>query len=394
MTLLEAAAPAPTATGPTARSAARSLRGPAVVVAAVVLAGLVVAALTATGRGGQLDPDSYAPAGSRAVAEVLRDQGVRVVRAATLPDVTAATEGGSDPATVVVPFPQALAESELRALAELDVELVVVGADQSSLDLLDLPVEAGEPVPVEQRQPACALLAAERAGTADVGGLTYSAEGVASVGCYASSSRAALLTLPSLAVTLLGSGDPLTNDRLGRRGNAALALGLLGSEGDVVWFVPAAGRDVPDGEQPSLGDLVPEALKKGALWLLLTAGVLALWRARRLGPVVEEPLPVVVRASEAVEGRGRLYRAAGARGTAAESLRAAARERLARRVSLPTSADRGAVVVTVAERTGSSPADVDALLYGGPPADDAALVRLADDLRILETALTREVAGP
>jgi glycosyltransferase A (GT-A) superfamily protein (DUF2064 family) len=108
---------------------------------------------------------------------------------------------------------------------------------------------------------------------------------------------------------------------------------------------------------------------------------------------VEEPLPVVVRAAEAVEGRSRLYRAAGARGTAAESLRTATRDRVTRRVGLPVTADRPAVVEVVAARSGSDAAEVDALLYGGPPADDPALVRLAGDLRTLESTLTREAAG-
>ena len=80
--------------------------------------------------------------------------------------------------------------------------------------------------------------------------------------------------------------------------------------------------------------------------------VLALWRARRLGRVVEEPLPVVVRAAETVEGRGRLYRAAGARDRAAEALRRGARDRLVPRLGLPAGADREALVGTVAVRTG------------------------------------------
>ena len=41
----------------------------------------------------------------------------------------------------------------------------------------------------------------------------------------------------------------------------------------------------------------------------------------------------------------------------------------------------------VAERTGSDPAVLSALLYGGAPAEDSALVRLADDLRTLEASL-------
>jgi hypothetical protein len=48
------------------------------------------------------------------------------------------------------------------------------------------------------------------------------------------------------------------------------------------------------------------------------------------------------------------------------------------------------VVDAVAARTRRAPPDVAALLYGAAPADDAALVRLADDLDALE----REVSRP
>ena len=58
------------------------------------------------------------------------------------------------------------------------------------------------------------------------------------------------------------------------------------------------------------------------IWLAVLGGLLVLWRARRLGPVVTEPLPVVVRSAEVVEGHGRLYSRAGARDRAAAALRA------------------------------------------------------------------------
>ncbi len=64
------------------------------------------------------------------------------------------------------------------------------------------------------------------------------------------------------------------------------------------------------------------------LQLAVAVVLLALWRARRLGPVVPESLPVVVRAAEATEGRGRMYRRAGARDRAAGRLRAATRTRI------------------------------------------------------------------
>ena len=379
-----------TATGPTVGTTARAFRGPVLVAVLLVLVAIAVAALRATGSGGRLDPDSYAPEGSRAVAELLRQRGVPVERVETVDAVTAADRPGT---LVVVPDPQALTESELSRIAVLAGSLLVIGAEQDALDDLRLPVEAGSQVEVERRQAACGLPVAEVGGEADLGGVTYSVEGLAATGCYATSGDATLLSLTDLGVTLLGNGAPLTNDRLDDRGNAALALGLLGSADRVVWLVPRPGRPLPPGQQRPLSELVADEIELGALWLLLTVGVLALWRARRLGRVVEEPLPVVVRAAEAVEGRSRLYRASGARGPAAEALRTATRDRVVRRLALPGGADRAAVVEVVAQRTSSDPAVVDALLYGGPPADDAALVRLAGDLRTLESTLTREVAG-
>jgi hypothetical protein len=282
--------------------------------------------------------------------------------------------------------PEALADVELEQLAGLTGPVLVVAAQQDDLDLLGLEVDATTDVDVELREPACDLPAAQLAGEVELGGTSYEAQSGPSVGCYSSSGRATLLQLSEQRVTLLGDGSLLTNDRLDERGHAALALGLLGGSERVLWLVPRPGRAV-SGDRPALTDLIADEVTTGALWLLVVAGVLALWRARQLGRVVEEPLPVVVRAAEAVEGRARLYRAAGARETAAEALRAATRGRVVRRVGLPPGAGQPAVVELVAERSGSDPAVLSALLYGGAPADDPALVRLADDLRTLESSL-------
>ncbi|PRC53647.1 hypothetical protein C6A85_52785, partial [Mycobacterium sp. ITM-2017-0098] len=81
-------------------------------------------------------------------------------------------------------------------------------------------------------------------------------------------------------------------------------------------------------------DLIPEQVTWMALQLALGVALLALWRGRRVGPLVAEQLPVVVRASETVEGRGRLYRSRRARDVAAESLRTAARQRMLPRLGL------------------------------------------------------------
>ena len=378
-----------TATGPTTRTVARSARGPVLVALALLLTGLGVAALNATGPKGRLDPAAYNPDGSHAIAQLLEDGGVQVRRLTTVDQVRPAAD-----TVVLVPIPQALTQRELERLAGGPGALVLVGADDEQLEAVGAAAEAAPFVDVEGRRPACDLPAAVRAGEVDLGGTTYRPTGAAdAVGCYASSGRATLLQLPAQRLTLLGDGDLLTNERLDRRGNASLALGLLGTGRSVQWVLPRPGARDVEGDS-TLGDLVPRGLKLAVVELLIAAVVLALWRARRLGPVVTEPLPVVVRAAEAVEGRSRLYRAARARGTAADALRAGTRDRVVRRLGLAPDAGRAAVVDAVAARTGRDPAAVDALMYGAAPGDDAALVRLAGDLSALEESLTREVAGP
>lgn len=376
------------------------------VVAALVLASGIVGILSAAGPTGFLDPDAYDPSGSRAVAELLRDGGVEVDRVETVQQVL--DRDGGD-VTLVVPRPEALARAELEQLAGRDGSLVVVAPSDEDLDDLRLPAEVDDAVPVEGRRPACSFPPAARAGDVDLGGSLYTPTDESATSCYASRGAPSLLVVPEQRAVILGAGDLLTNDRLDERGNAALALALLGAGDRVLWLVPDPARAVPEGERRPLTDLLPDGLVLGVVQLFVALVVLALWRARRLGRVVEEPLPVVVRAAEAVEGRGRLYRAAGARDSAAEALRAGVRDRVARRLGLARGNDRVAVVATVAARTGRDPAGADALLYGAAPSDDAALVRLAGELRRLEhdvldpaptpspdptTARPPEVAGP
>jgi hypothetical protein len=123
--------------------------------------------------------------------------------------------------------------------------------------------------------------------------------------------------------------------------------------------------------------------------LVIGVLVLAYARGRRFGPVVREPLPVTVRAAEAIEGLSRLYRRSQDRGHAADVLARASRRRLGHDLRLPSAATTADVVRAVAERTGRGPAEVLALLDPAVPPDDAALVRLADDLDSLERQVRR-----
>ncbi|WP_312847890.1 DUF4350 domain-containing protein, partial [Streptomyces sp. WAC06614] len=250
--------------------------------------------------------------------------------------------------------------------------------------------------------PGCALPAARTAGRATTGdGPSYATDLRGATACYPADGHPTLLVLPGLRpgsdTVLLGSEQPLLNENLAKEGNASLALQLLGSRPEIVWYLPSL-TDTADGpgtggddEQQNFLDLVPAGWSWALLQLTLAAALAALWRARRLGPLVTEQLPVVVPASEATEGRARLYRKADARDRAATVLRAATRERLAAVLGVPTARahDPQALLPAVSAHLTtlqhpSGAGDLTALLFGPTPPDDAALVALADHLDALE----------
>lgn len=194
-------------------------------------------------------------------------------------------------------------------------------------------------------------------------------------------------------VTVIGSGTPLTNQYLADNGDAALGLNLLDGAGRVVWVVPAAAAAAgkASGGQQSFLDLLPWPVYLIVIQLCVAAVLAAGWRARRLGPLVAERLPVIVRAAETAEGHGRLYHARRARDRAAAELRAATVGRLSRFAGLGArgtgggeAAARDAAAGAIAARAGLPATEVAALLHGPPPTTDQDLVNLAADLDNLE----------
>ena len=120
------------------------------------------------------------------------------------------------------------------------------------------------------------------------------------------------------------------------------------------------------------------------LQLCLAVLLIAVWKGRRVGPLVAEKLPVVVRASETVEGRGRLYRSRRARDRAAQALRGAALHRLLPRLGVGADTSTPALVIAIAQRSRSDPDTVRHILFGPSPATDADLVHLARALDDIE----------
>lgn len=374
---------------PSGRQVWRSVRAPLLVGLALLLIAVVSVVARERTPVGHLEPEAANDSGSRALATLLEERGVGVEPVSTVAQARAAA---APDRLILLAHSEILSRRQLGALAELPGDRLLIEPSAQALRALAPGVSGTGSAPVRTRNPECALPAAGRAGAATTGGQTYRLRDSSGRGCYPASGGPSLVRVArdGRAVTVAGSGRAFTNDRLDDQGNAALAMNLAGSQSAVVWLVPdPAATGAAQDENPGLLALVPNSVPLAAVQLAIAVLLLACWRARRLGPVVTESLPVTVRAAETVEGRARLYRSRRARAQAARTLRAGCLARLAPRLGFERDADPRAVVESVAARTGWSGASVSAVIYGPVPEDDPALVRLADDLDALETEVTR-----
>jgi hypothetical protein len=187
--------------------------------------------------------------------------------------------------------------------------------------------------------------------------------------------------------TAVGSSDFMTNGGLLQAGNAALAMNLAGDRPRLIWYAPHHVEG-ETSSPTSIFNLIPDNVTWMVWQLWVVVLLVALWKGRRPGPLVAEDLPVVVRASETVEGRGRLYRSRRARDRAAAALRTATLQRLLPRLGLGTGAQAQAVVMTVAQRTGIDAGFVSHHLFGPPPSTDNDLLQLAHALDEIERQVT------
>ncbi|MET9230665.1 DUF4350 domain-containing protein [Lentzea sp. NPDC003310] len=341
-----------TAVSPDARRLWTAARGPVLIGVIIVFAAVVITLLRGTGDGGALDPRSFQPQGSHAVATLLEQNGVRV----DLTDNAVSVDG----ATLFVTRPDLVDPDRLADLSR-----------RAAATVLLAPAAPAARLEPETRQPGCPLAA--KAGAATMGGFTYEGEQT----CYDST------LVRTGTVTTIGYGAIFTNRDIDDEGNAALALSLLGQHERLVWYLPSAA-DL--SRQKSLTDLIPDGWKFAALQLGVAAVLIALWRARRLGRVVPEPLPVVVRAAETVEGRARLYRRSHAATHAASVLRQATRDRLGPLLGVPRGGDPSE---EIARRTSRPTAAVRALLDDDGPVDDRGLVALAAELDAVENEVRK-----
>jgi hypothetical protein len=327
--------------------------------AIVIGLGATAVALLAGSSAAPLAPDSAAHNGSKALAQLLGQQGTTVEKLHDPQDARARP----GPTTVLIVDPDDLGHDQLAQLAA-GHRLVLIAPDIASLAAVTTADQLDDVAPDGAVDPACSWPGASATGpvTFPSGTLTYTGPDPCYGGAVIISDRLVVLGSPSL----------LRNDTLAKNDIAALDLNAISDNGTVAavaWLMPGI-EDTGSGS-PSIWALFPPWAQHAFWWLLVVGVIVALWRGRRFGPIVTEPLPVIVRSAEVVEGHGRLYLRTGARERAAGLLRAATATRLAARLGLNRRAGPAEVAAAL-------PAA--AVLIGAAPADDDALVRLARDL--------------
>jgi hypothetical protein len=288
----------------------RSREGRLVLGAAAVLVGfnlvaLIVDALVPSPEGPRSSSFATAPDGVAAWAELARDSGrdVRALRARPSDD-TLPSEG-----TVVVLDPEDFSPGQARALRRF--------AERGGRVVAGAAPETG----------------AARTVTTAGGGHWSSAKGALPLVGGDDGPIVLVMSAGDGRIALVADASPLHNRRLDDADNAALALALAGP-GPLTFVESAHGYGTATGLA-----VLPARFRWALVLLALSALVLIAARWPRLGP--PEPLerPLFPPRRAYVDALAATLARSRDRATAVQSVRAAARERLARRAALPRDAD-------------------------------------------------------
>lgn len=370
---------------------------PLIVVGVILAATLAMTLLNPDGRGNtdDLDPANPGYSGAQALAHVLSDHGVSVTVVRSQRELLDETIDAA--ATVVITHTLRLSARTARAA-------LAHAATAASVILLDPDPEVtkGMGLPVDSHLADLTDVAAICTG-AEVGadfrlalaGRAYTPTGTVSgaTTCFpdASDGGGAMVRLPGIAgrppVILLGDDTLISNGTIRDSDNAAIALHLFGQTDRLIWYVPSLADIAPS--ESSARSIAPAWFGPGLALATSAVVFLCLWRGRRLGRLVTEPLPVIVRAVETTESRGRMYRKSRDRTRALAVLQLATRRRLTAYLGLSASSSASSVAAAAAAVSGRSYHAVLDLLGSSAVHDDSSLLEQANNLIALEKEVRR-----
>lgn len=337
------------------------------VVGAIVLVVAVIAVIAPSGfdEGRYLDPASSEPGGTKALVLLLEGLGAQVEVVHELP---------LDDHDVALVLEDRLGDAELDSMdAWVSGGGTLVVADTfSPLNPYTASVNANPEEPAD-RNCAIAALAEVRSmsGTLEV---LHADEG--SVACFGDGAEGQVVIGPvgRGMVVALGGPEPFTNENIDEQDDAVLIAALLAPRpGTKVALVGAA--QVGEGGE-TIRDLLGDRVHQGLFQLAFGFLVYVLWRARRLGAPVSEPLPVEPAASELVRSMGRLLHQGETRDQVGRLLNDDMRRRLSRRLNLDPGLTDREVAVVAAARTGLAIERFEAVLVPSSLDTDRDLVAL------------------
>ncbi|MGG5171196.1 DUF4350 domain-containing protein [Pseudarthrobacter sp. J1738] len=337
------------------------------------------------------------PNGAMALGEVLKKHQVDVKGPDSFKKALVELDSASQESTTFLYDPRSyLDKDQLLALASRRGKIVVVTPSLASLKVLAPEIfQAGVlEVPHGSLNPRCSAEIPQRAGNVQVHRVRIYRSATA---CYGSadssphnssedsgSATGMYATSKDGQVTVLGSKEILMNEFLAQGGNASLVINSLGSTEKLVWVTPDFSDVTHTSKPKTVTELMPDWVNLVGFWVMFLGVLAMLWRGRRLGPLALEPLPVVVKSSETVDGRARLYQQSNSLDRAASNLRSGTLSRLASQLHLGPHAPVASVVEAVSRHLGRPETDVSHLLTSYRPATDADLTRWAQELNALE----------
>jgi hypothetical protein len=355
--------------------------------AAIALAVLVAAAIAGnpTAKGPPLGPSATSPDGAKGLRLLLEDQRTSV-------DVGTAPALDPGAGVALVLQDQLNAGGRATLLSWVDQGGILVIADPRS-ELAGAarqraPGPLGFEAVTSPLVPGCNEPALAGVGTIDATGSPLLRATGDTTACFPQGGGAYLLISRHGrgAVVTLGGPAPWTNANLGKLDNSVLATALLAPRpgGRLAWFDGTRAG----GGRRSLVDLIPGRVEAALAQLVIALAVLALWRGRRLGRPVIEGQPVELPGSELVVAVGNLLHQGHRLDQATSILRYDLSHRLADRLGVPAAAGPEVLADAAAAKTGMDRGAVLATLAGPPPADEAALVVLAQSADAIRQEVT------
>lgn len=338
--------------------------------------------------------------GYAALASVLDDEGVDIHRAYSAEAARDLLDEHSAASVVVMAQgfqPEEAFVSDLQQQHQSGREVLWLSDNAALLaGTLGDGLQAGQPIPTGTAGTAQVLEAGETCRVEPAAAAeSIQAEGEtlrSRSGCFAAGYDGAaggyVLAETSYGLAFTAP-EAFTNQHITAEGNAALGLNLLGgspgsSSADLIWYTPSGADSVGADQWESPMDYLPGWFWPMAAWLGV-CGLLAMVVAgRRHGPVVAEPLPVTVPASEAAHGRGRLYQRSNAVAATARTLRSAHLLRLGRLLRLGPTPEAEVIAAAAARESQWDEERVRRLLVDAEVDSHDQLTTYAQDLARLE----------